>query len=217
MGFFGQLIENGMEQDLRNKRLRAVVKQLNAERKRHAMKVDILCNDLVESQKQFISRLNTIDFSSGFYESIIGATELDKLFNQAAGMIESQVFGAEVAFFLRKNNRIDIYPNRDWGNVSEEFRDIKNRMNLSLANRICNANKVCGLEEIFAMDVDGCPEGAGKLSAAAFPIGMVKACGFMLVSRDGDNPLDSGEIANIAAITGGLSKAVESCQMLACR
>ena len=42
LGFVGQLIENGMEQDLRNKRLRAMVRQLNAERKRHAMKVDIL-------------------------------------------------------------------------------------------------------------------------------------------------------------------------------
>jgi len=218
LGFVGQLIENGMEQDLRNKRLRAMVRQLNAERKRHAMKVDILCNDLVESQKQFISRLNTIDFSSGFYESIIGATELDKLFNQAAGMIESQVFGAEVAFFLRKNNRIDIYPDRDWGNVSQGFRNIKNCMNLSLADMVCNANKVCTLEEIFAMDVDGSLEGAEKLSAVAFPIGSaVKAGGFMLVSRDGENPLVSREIANIAAITSGLSKAVELCQMLACR
>jgi len=207
-----------MEKDLRNKRLRAMVKKLNAERKRHARKVDILCNDLVESQKQFVSRLNTIDFSSGFYESIIGATELDDLFDHAASAIEHQVFGAEVAFFLRKKNRIEIYPGRDWNNVSEEFRDIKNRMNLSLANSICNANKVCGLEEIFSMDVDGCLEGAGKLSGVAFPIGSaVKAGGFMFVSRDGDNPLDGGEIANIGAITGGLSKAVESCQMLACR
>ena len=206
-----------MENDLRKKRLRAMIRQLNAERKKHAMKVDILCNDLVEAQKQFISKLNTIDFSSGFYKSIIGATDIDELFNQAAEVIENQVSGAEVAFFLRRNNRIEIYPGRDWDNVSQEFRNIKNCMNLSLVENICNANKVCMLEEIFAMDVEGSLEGAGKLSAAAFPIGMVKADGFMLVGRDIGSELGSCEIANIAAITGGLSKAVESCQMLACR
>ena len=206
-----------MENDLRKNRLRTMIRQLNAERKRHAMKVDILCNDLVEAQKQFISRLNTIDFSSGFYKSIIGATDIDELFNQAAEMIESQVSGAEVAFFLRRSHRIDIYPGRDWDNVSQEFRNIKNCMNLSLVEKICNANKVCTLEEIFAMDVEGSLEGAGKLSAAAFPIGMVKASGFMLVGRDSGSELSGCEIANIAAITGGLSKAVESCQMLACR
>lgn len=207
-----------MENDLRKKRLRAMVRQLNAERKKHAMKVDILCNDLVEAQKQFISRLNTIDFSSGFYEAIIGTTELDELFDHAAEMIESQVFGAEVAFFLRKNNRIEIYPDRGLDNVSHEFRDIKNRMSFSLVEKICNSNKACTLEEIFVMDVDGSLEGAERISAVSFPISSaVKSSGFMLVGRDRDNPLDGREIANIAAITRGLSKAVESCQMLACR
>ena len=206
-----------MEKDLRKKRLRAMVRQLNAERKKHAMKVDILCNDLVEAQRQFIKRLNTIDFSSGFYEAIIGSTELDELFDHAGEIIENQVFGAEVAFFIRKNNRIEIYPDRGVDNVSLEFRDIKNRMSFSLVEKICNANRVCTLEEIFEMDADGSLEGAERLSAEAFPIGSVKSSGFMLVGRDKDNPLDGHEIANIAAITGGLSKAVESCQMLACR
>lgn len=194
-----------------------MIRQLNAERKRHAMKVDILCNDLVETQKLFVNRLNTIDFSSSFYESIIGATELDELFSHAAERIESQVWGAEVAFFLRRNNRIDIYPGRDSDNISQEFRNIRNCMSLSLVKNICNVNKICTLDEIFAMDFDGSLEGAAKLSATAFPIGLVKSSGFMLVSRDNGSELGSYEIANIAAITGGLSKAVESCQMIACR
>ena len=207
-----------MEKDLRNKRLRVMVRQLNSERKRHAMKVDILCHDLVEAQKQFINRLNTIDFSSEFYESIIGTTELDELFKRAAGMLESQFLGVEVVFFLRKDSRVEIYPEMGLDNVSQGFRDIKNRMNLALVERICNANKVCMLEEIFAMDVDGCLEGAEKLCAAAFPMGSeIKANGFMLVGRDSGSELGSCEIANISAITGGLGKAIQSCQMLACR
>ena len=207
-----------MEKELRNKRLRTMIRQLNAERKRHAMKVDILCNDLVEAQRQFVSRLNTIDFSSEFYESIIGATELDELFNQASAMIESQVFDAEVVFFLRKNNRIEIYPDRCLDGASSGFMDIRNRMSLDLVEKICNANKVCMLDEIFDIDVDGCLEGAERLCAAAFPIGSgIKNNGFMLVGKDSGNELSTGEIAKVAAITGGLSKAVESCQMLACR
>ena len=66
-----------MDSKQRKKRLRLLIGKLNKERKKQAKKIDILCNDLIAAQRDFIKRLSTISFTADFCESIIGVSDLN--------------------------------------------------------------------------------------------------------------------------------------------
>ena len=80
-----------MYQTERHRRLRLLVKKLNRERKRQAKKIDILCNDLIAAQRDFIRRLNTISFTANFYKSIVGASDLARLLNTAGRYVKEEI------------------------------------------------------------------------------------------------------------------------------
>ena len=74
----------------RHKRLRLLIKKLNKKRKKQAKKIDILCNDFIAAQKDFIKSLKTISFIANFYESIIGITDLNSLLHTAVKLIKEK-------------------------------------------------------------------------------------------------------------------------------
>ena len=55
-----------MSQDQRQERLRLLIKKLNKARKRQASQVDILCNDFIVAQRDFVKRLNSVTFATAF-------------------------------------------------------------------------------------------------------------------------------------------------------
>lgn len=85
------------------KRVRGLLKKANRERKKQGKQIDILCNDLISAQRNFISRLKDIAFTASFYESIMGACDYNGLFYVAGKLIEQQVPGASVSFVLRES------------------------------------------------------------------------------------------------------------------
>jgi len=93
----------------RHERLRLLIKKLNRERKQQAKKTDILCNDFVAAQREFIRRLNTISFTAAFYESILGATDLNDLLYTAAALIKEEIPGSNVTFFLRQPDSFELH------------------------------------------------------------------------------------------------------------
>ena len=68
-----------MNNENHNKRLRQLIARLNKERKTRAKQIDILCNDFVTAQKDFIKSLKANSFAADFYESIAGLTDLNEL------------------------------------------------------------------------------------------------------------------------------------------
>jgi hypothetical protein len=76
-----------MSQTERQKRLRLLVKKLNRERKRQASRVDILCNDLIGAQREFMRRLNQIGFAARFYKGLLGAADLRTVVIQAGRLL----------------------------------------------------------------------------------------------------------------------------------
>jgi len=93
----------------RHKRLRLLIRKLNKERKRQAKKIDILCNDLIEAQRDFIKRLNTISFTADFCESIIGRGDLNMLLYTASTLIKEKIANANVSFFLRQAESFELH------------------------------------------------------------------------------------------------------------
>lgn len=228
----------------RNRRLRRLIKKLNQERKKQAQKTDILCNDLITAQRHFIKRLNVIAFTANFYESIIGSTDLENLLYNAARTIKAESSDANVTFFLRHDENpsteleTDAPPPSERSTTSTDFElhifesiqpislegtyssdcargKLENCFSPELMGSICKSNKVCTLDDMFGMDLQGHLTGMNKVSAVTIPLGLFGSLlGFVLIYRSSENPLTADKVDRLRAITSGLSRAIVSCQTL---
>jgi hypothetical protein len=189
-----------------------LAKKLNRERKRQAKKIDILCNDLIAAQREFIKRLDTVSFKAAFYESIVGASDLDSLIGLAGRLIREEVPESNVAFFLRHEESFELYLVDSGRPVGLEREDIENCFTGELVADIMRANKVCTLDDMFATGLQGSLTALKSVSAVTIPLGRLgSSLGFFLIYRPSQNRLTCEELRNLAAIAPGLSRAIESC------
>jgi len=199
----------------RHRRLRLLTKQLNKERKQQARKTDILCNDFIAAQKEFIKKLNIISFTASFYESIIGTTDLNNLLYTAVRLIKDQVDDANVTFFLRQAENFELHIFENAKPITLEKQHLENCFTPELMDNICESNKVCSLEDMFAMGLQGNLVGLNKISAVTVPLGRPgSSLGFILVYRPSRNKVTDDELKGISAVTSGLSRAIQSCREL---
>ncbi|MHC4657803.1 MAG: hypothetical protein ACYS83_01315 [Planctomycetota bacterium] len=191
------------------------MKGLNRKRKEQAKKIDILCNDLIAAQRDFIKRLDTISFAAGFYELIVGITELSALLYTAGKLIRDEIPDTGVAFFLRSCDSFELHIFESDQPITLEKQDLKSCFTSELVDNICKLNKICTLDDMFAMGLEGNLVRLNKISAAAVPLGQLgSSLGFILIYRSSQNKLTSDELNNIAAIAPGLSRAIQSCQVV---
>ncbi|MDO8302023.1 MAG: hypothetical protein Q7T18_02165, partial [Sedimentisphaerales bacterium] len=61
---------------VRRKRIRRIVSELNKRRRVQSRKIDILCNDIIGSQRNFLNQLKAMSAQIGLYESLIGGCGL---------------------------------------------------------------------------------------------------------------------------------------------
>lgn len=203
-----------MDDKQRHKRLRLLFKKLNKERKKQADKIDILCNDLIEAQRDFIKRLNVISFTASFYESIIGAGDLSSLFYTASKLIREQTGDANIGFFLRKEEDFELRLFESDSPIALEKESLENCFTPELVDNICKSNQVCTLESLLTMGLQGNPALLNKISAVTIPLGRGgTSLGFILIYRSSEKNLTAEEIGSISAITSGLSKAIETCRV----
>jgi hypothetical protein len=199
----------------RHKRLRLLVKKLNKDRKRQALRTDILCNDIIAAQREFIKRLRTISSTANFYESIIGMTNLNNLLHTAVKIIEAENAGANVRFFLRRADSFELCMFDSDRPMAFEEQQLETCFSPELMDNICKSNKVCSLDDMFEMGLQGNLVELKGISAVTIPLGLFgSSLGFMLVCRSSKNKLKPAEIGNISAVTFGLSQAIASCQAL---
>jgi hypothetical protein len=194
------------------KRLRAFIHKVNKQRKKQAQKIDVLCNDFITAQKDFIKRLDTISFAANFYESIIGNSDLNSLLYAAGKLIQDEVADSNVAFFLRQAEgfKLHIFKNNDEIN---EQQHIENCFTAELVDNICKSNKLCTLNSLFSMGLQGNLGQLNKISAATIPLShRGSSLGFILIYRPAQNKLTETELNNVCAVTPGLSQAIASCQ-----
>ena len=235
----------------RYRRLRLLIGKLNKERRKQAQKIDILCNDFISAHRDFITRLNTINFTANFYEAIVGTTDLRGLLYTAGKLIKDEIPDSSVAFFLlgppflrdpvlqkdgkmgtRKKSRNGLPLQRDDFKlymtsmssvesfesnqpITLEKRQLENYFTPELVDNICRSNKLCTLDDMFAMGLQGNLTKLNKISAIAVPLRRFgSSLGFILIYRSSDNELTPGELNNISTVTCGLSRAIQSCHLL---
>ena len=199
----------------RHRRLRRLTKQLNRERKQQAKKIDILCNDFIAAQKDFIKKLNIISFTASFYESILGATDLSNLLYTVVRLIKEELDDANVTFFLRQAENFELHMFESAGPITLEKQHLENCFSPELMDEICKSNKVCTLDDMFAMGLQGNLAGLNKVSAVTVPLGRLgSSLGFILVYRSSQNRITADNLNSICAVTSGLCRAIQSCREL---
>ncbi len=204
-----------MDDKQRHRRLRLLIKKLNKDRKKQNLKIDILCNDLIAAQRNFIKRLGIINFAANFYESILGTTDLNKLLYTAVEFIKAENEDSNVTFFLRQEEKFEIHMFDSGRPIAVEKQYIENCFNQELMDSISRSNKVCTIDDMFAMGLDGNLNELNKISAVTIPLGLLgSSLGFILVYRPSENKLTADEISRISAAISGLSRAITSCQTL---
>lgn len=201
-----------MIQTERQKRLRLLVKRLNWERKRQAGKVDILCNDLIGAQREFVRRLNHIDFAARFYKGLLGAADLRSVVIQAGRLIREELEGARVVFFLRlgedgETRALDVEP----ACRSEDVR-LEDYLTPDLAEGISKSNRLCTMDDLFGMGLEGNRQMLNSFSAVTVPLhDLGRSLGFLLLCRTADRPLQSDELERVTLVACGLSQAIRGC------
>ena len=203
-----------MNHKQRHKRIRLLVKKLNKERKIQAKKMDMLCNDLIASQRDFIKKLNTISFTANFYEAIAGTADLSSLLHTTAKFIKDEIPDANITFFLRQQDTFESHLFQNDHSITLENLNLENCFTPELVNNICKSNKICTLDDMFAMGLQGNLSALNKISALTVPLGQRgSSLGFILIYHPSENKLIAEELSNISAITRGLFSAIQSCQM----
>ncbi len=242
-----------MDYKQRHRRLRLLIRKLNKERKKQAQKIDILCNDFISAQRDFIKRLNTINFTANFYEAITGITDLNGLLYVVGKLIKDEVPDSNVAFFLLQADSFELYmtsmssvesfqSNQPLVPVVTQVQaitlekqhlpvpvvaqaQVENCFTPELVDNICKSNKLCTLDDMFAMGLQGNLIRLSKISAITVPLRrFARTCGnasaggsslgFILIYRSSTAKLTPEELNNISAVTCGLSRAIQSCQVL---
>jgi len=204
-----------MDHKQRYRRLRLLTAKLNKERKKQAQKIDILCKDLIAAQRDFIKRLDTISFTANFYETIVGATDLSNLILTASKLIKDKIPDANITFFLCQANSFKLHMFESDQPITLGKQRLENCFSPELVDNICKSNKICTLDDMFAMGLQGNLSSLNKISAVTVPLGRLgSSLGFILIYRSSQNKLTADELNNLCAVTCGLSQAIASCRVL---
>jgi hypothetical protein len=214
--------------DEKRKHLRLLISRLNKERKIRAKQIDILCNDFVSAQRDFIKALNVISFAADFYEAVAGLNDLNELLCTAGKLAQDRIHGANVAFFLLRGGNFDGHQTSFEMHIFEsdrpidllapssvegEERRIENFFTAELVDNVIKSNRVCTIDDMVAMGLQCSPAYLEKISAAAVPLSNSSGSpGFILIYRCSRSPLTSDEINCIAQVTPGLARSIIACR-----
>ena len=193
------------------KRALRAVKKLNQIKRQNLKKIDILCNDMISMQRDFLDQLGLLTFSVNFYESITGQTEMSNLLDIAAGNIREFVKGSNIAIFLLESNGFELHMADD-SPIEFDGAMIESYFTPEVVNEISRSNRICSLDDMCEMGLQGNPGVLGKISAAAVPLGrFAEPMGFILLCRGKEQVLSAEELQKVATISGGLRKAITAC------
>lgn len=192
-----------------------MIKKLNRDRKKQNQKIDILCNDLIKAQRTFIKRLGIINFVANFYESIVGTTDMNKLLQTAVEFFRAENADVNITFFLRQEENVELFLFESGRPIPIDKQYVESCFTPELMDNITKSNKVCSLDDMFAMGLQGNPNELNKISAVTIPLGLFgSSLGFILFYRSSEDKITSDEIGRISAVISGLSQAITSCQTL---
>lgn len=196
-----------------NQRALKVIRSLRSRRDKQGCQIDILCRDMVSAHQQFSLKLANLTFSAAFYEAILSCSDLEHLLDTATDAIRNQISEAGAGIFLLDAHGFDVYI-ADAGLADQiEKSHFQSWFTRDLVDDISRTSRVCSLEHLLRMGLQGPPAILKTISAAAVPLGrMGEGIGFIWVYRPAHLPLTKEELSQVAGISTGLRVAIQSFQ-----
>jgi hypothetical protein len=194
---------------VRRNRIRRVVSELNKIRRIQRCKIDILCNDIIGSQRNFLNQLKAMSLQIELYESLIGNADIESIFNDFIDTVQNLIGGISIAIWIGNSFETHAFYEQEY--TSEQTDLIESCFNSEIADRIYKSRRCIELEELFEI---GLPESDvfSKLSVAVIPLQDICHQGFILIYRSANLPIRLQEINDIAVLVPGLSRAIRSRQ-----
>jgi len=195
-----------MIQEDRNKRVRLLVKVLNKDRKKQARQIDLLCHDLVDAQRAFVRRLETIGFAAGLYKSLLGVQDTEQVIRIIINEVQSQFPSMDVNFVFRQADGCKIYPlettTRDEGHPVDAF-------DRALTDAVCKANKACDLDDLLGMGLAISPQKASRIQMTTLPLPQGgRSLGFIVLTSPAAVKVPPRIIEQMTLAGSGISQAV---------
>ncbi len=196
-----------------NKRALKVIRSLHSCQRKQAGKIDVLCRDMVSAHRECSTKLATLSFAASYYESLLGCSDLDDLLDTAVQCIRQSVKEADAAVFLLSENAFDVHMADTGVSDPVEKGEFQHWFTREMVQGISQMNRICSLEQLLRMGMQGSPAILKTISLAAIPLGRFgQSLGFVLVYRPAHRPLQSEELSYLAAVSVGLRKAIGSFQ-----
>ena len=192
-----------------NKRALKALRAMRARHQKQAQQIDILCNDIVSAHQEFSLKLNRLNFAASFYEALLSANDRDELLDIAVKCIRAHINEASVAIFLLEDNGFDVHLADVSFTDTAGSHSFQDWFTPRLVDHISRTNRVCSLEQLLRMGLQGPPAILKTLSAAAVPLGRFgQGLGFIFVYRHAGQPLTAEELSRVAGISSGLRDAL---------
>lgn len=199
-----------------NKRALKTIRTLRLRQQKQADQIEMLCCDMVSAHREFSTKLSTLKFVTSFYESLLQCADLPELFHVAINGIREAVDEIDAAVFLLSEDGFDVHVADAGVSDSVEKRQFRHWFGRELVGRISQMNRVCSMEQLLRMGLQGPPAIMKTISLAAIPLGgFGRGIGFVLVYRPAHLPFQSEDLSRLAAINTGLCQAVDSFQKVA--
>ena len=201
-----------MNQLTRHKRLRVLVRELNQQRKQQGQKIDILCHDLITAQREFIKRLEQISFTSMFYRSMLGVSDVDTVLHIAGTFFSDMLPDARVYCWIKRNPKWDCRLLWDGFQIEHESEALERYFSDEVIQDICLSRHCCALGDCVQKGLSISAEIEARYSVAVLPLfDKWRSVGAILIYGDSEHPLENKNIERIEYVTSGLSKAIETC------
>jgi hypothetical protein len=196
-----------------NKRALEIIRKLHNRQKNQSDKIDIICRDIVAAHREFATKLAKLKFVTSYYESLLQSAGLSELLDAAVLGIRESITEADAAVFLLSDNGFDVHISDTGGSDSVEKKEFQHWFSRELVSSVSQMNRICSLEQLLKMGLQGPPAILKTISIAAIPLGRFgRGLGFVLVYRPAYRPLQADELSRVAAISVGLREAIGSFQ-----
>ncbi len=198
----------------RYERLRKLVSGVNKQRKKQSRQIDILCNDFVAAQRDFVKKFDTVVFTANFYRAIAGISDINALIYISGKLIRDEMDYANVSFFLGQEGNYRLYV-PDGEKSEEDIPELESSFTGELVNNVIRQNRTCGVEELLEMGLQCKPADLSKVWAVTIPLGEYSHCfGFMLLYLPKEQALTVEQVNRLSMITPGLSRSIMLCQTI---
>ncbi len=195
-----------MTQAIRQQRVRQLVRRVNRQRKKQARQIDILCNDLIGAQREFIRRLGTLNFAATYYRSILGVVDVPTLFDRTGQRLQ-ELFPEAHIVFCRPGQEPWCYHTEHRGPGTGDL-NLEQYLDATVVTAISQCSRSCNTDDMLAFGLQVNPCVLTTCKAVTMPLAdQGRALGFVLLYHHG-RAFQPQELAPVTAMASGLGRAL---------